>query len=209
MLLQILTASRRTPKEWLKIMTDKKRHQKETQPEEVKEVNETQAEAVKSLENGEQLKVQIEALQSQLAEAESKASEYKDAWMRSQAEFQNYKKRIERDEAIRKLDMKGDIIKRILPVLDDLERALQNKPSDSGAWISGIELIQKKLASILEAEGVKKIEAQGALFDPNFHEAISHEPADGFESGHVIAVVQNGYMLGERVIRPALVRVAQ
>jgi molecular chaperone GrpE len=70
-------------------------------------------------------------------------------------------------------------------------------------------LIHKKLVSILESEGVKKIEAQGTPFDPNFHEAISHEPAEGFESGHVIAVVQNGYMLGERVIRPALVRVAQ
>jgi molecular chaperone GrpE len=105
--------------------------------------------------------------------------------------------------------MKGDIIRKILPALDDLERALQNRPSDSGAWVSGIELIQKKLVSILETEGVKKIEAQGAAFDPNFHEAISHESVDGFESGHVIAVVQNGYMLGERVIRPALVRVAQ
>ena len=105
--------------------------------------------------------------------------------------------------------MKGDIIRKVLPALDDLERALQNRPSDSGAWVSGIELIQKKLVSILEIEGVKKIEAQGAAFDPNFHEAISHESADVFESGHVIAVVHNGYMLGERVIRPALVRVAQ
>ena len=59
------------------------------------------------------------------------------------------------------------------------------------------------------SEGVKRIQAEGAEFDPNFHEAISHEPADGVESGHVIAVVQNGYMLGERVIRPALVRVAK
>ncbi|MBI5841541.1 MAG: nucleotide exchange factor GrpE [Chloroflexi bacterium] len=186
-------------------MTDKKKH-KETQPE---EVNETPVEVTESPENGEQLKVQVEALQSQLAEAESKASEYKDGWMRSQAEFQNYKKRIERDNEMMYAAMKSDIIRKVLPVLDDLERALQNRPTDSGAWISGIELIQKKLASILEAEGVKKIEAQGAVFDPNFHEAISHEAADGFESGHVIAVVQNGYMLGDRVIRPALVRVAQ
>jgi molecular chaperone GrpE len=187
-------------------MTDKKKHQEEIKPE---KVNETQAEAVQSLENGEQLKVQLEALQSQLAQAESKAAEYKDGWMRSQAEFQNYKKRIERDNELIYTTMKGDIVKKILPVLDDLERALQNRPTNSGAWISGIELIQKKLVSTLEAEGVKKIEAQGAPFDPNFHEAISHEPFEGFESGHVIAVVQNGYMLGERVIRPALVRVAQ
>ncbi|MEW6400963.1 MAG: nucleotide exchange factor GrpE [Chloroflexota bacterium] len=184
-------------------MTDKKQEKQE------EEINETPVEAAEVTENGGQLKIEVEALQSRLAEAEAKAAEYKDGWMRAQAEFQNYRKRVERDEAARKADMKGDIIKKILPALDDLERALQNRPSDSGAWVSGIELIHKKLVSILESEGVKKIEAQGAPFDPNFHEAISHEPAEGFESGHVIAVVQNGYMLGERVIRPALVRVAQ
>ena len=74
---------------------------------------------------------------------------------------------------------------------------------------TGIELIARKLQNMLESEGVKKIEAVGVEFDPNFHEAISHEPADGVKSGPVIGVVQNGYMLGERVIRPALVRVAQ
>lgn len=185
-------------------MTEKKHHKHNDE-----EVNETKAEAVETPENGAQLKVQIEALQSKLTEAESQASEYKDGWMRSQAEFQNYKKRVERDNEMMYAAMKGDIIKKILPALDDLERALQNRPTDTGAWINGIELIHKKLQSILEAEGVKRIEAEGAAFDPNFHEAISHEPSETVESGHVIAVAQNGYMLGERVIRPALVRVAQ
>ena len=92
--------------------------------------------------------------------------------------------------------------------LDDIERALQNRPADN-AWANGIELIARKLQNMLESEGIKRIQAEGLEFDPNFHEAISHEPADGVSSGHVIAVVQNGYMLGERVIRPALVRVAQ
>jgi len=184
-------------------MTDKKKHEHE------EEINETNVEAVETPENTEQLSAEIEALEKQLEEAESKASEYKDGWMRSQAEFQNYRKRIERDNEMTYAFMKGDIIKKVLPVLDDLERALQNRPSNSGAWVSGIELIQKKLLSILEAEGVKRIDAVGAVFDPNFHEAISHEPIVGVQSGHVIAVVQNGYMLGERVIRPALVRVAQ
>ena len=158
--------------------------------------------------DGEQLKVQMEALQSKLAEAESKVSEYKDGWARSQAEFQNYRKRIERDNELTYANMKGDIIKKVLPALDDLERALQNRPADD-SWASGIELIARKLQNILEVEGVKRIEAKGAAFDPNFHEAITHEPSDEVESEHVIDVVQNGYMLGERVIRPALVRVAQ
>jgi molecular chaperone GrpE len=184
-------------------MTDKKKHEHE------EEINETNVEAVETPESIEQLSAEIEALEKQLEEAESKVSEYKDGWMRSQADFQNYRKRIERDNEMTYASMKGDIIKKVLPVLDDLERALQNRPSNSGAWVSGIELIQKKLLSILEAEGVQRIEAVGAAFDPNFHEAISHEPIIGVQSGHVIAVVQNGYMLGERVIRPALVRVAQ
>ena len=187
-------------------MTEKKHHkEKEIQHE---EVNETQAEAVATPENGEQLAAELEALKRQLEEAEVKASEYKDSWMRSQAEFQNYKKRLDRDNELRYVSMKGDIIKKVLPALDDLERALQNRPPDD-AWANGIELITRKLQNILNSEGVKRIEAEGALFDPNFHEAISHEHNEDFESGHVIAVVQNGYMLGERVIRPALVRVAQ
>jgi molecular chaperone GrpE len=104
--------------------------------------------------------------------------------------------------------MKGDIIKKVLPALDDLERALQNRPADD-AWANGIELIARKLQNLMDSEGLKRIDAKGAAFDPKFHEAISHEASDEVESGHVIEIVQNGYMLGERVIRPALVRVAQ
>jgi len=185
-------------------MTEKKhyKHDKE-------EVNETQAEAVESPENAEQANAEMEALIKRLEEAEVKVAEHRDGWQRSQADFINYKNRVQRDQELMKSVMKGDIIKKFLPVLDDLERALQNRPADSGSWIGGIELIHKKLQSILESEGVTRIEAEGELFDPNFHEAISHEPNATVESGHVIAIVQNGYVLGERVIRPALVRVAQ
>ncbi len=185
-------------------MTEKKNHKHKDE-----EVNETQAEAVELPENAEQTNVEIEALMKRLEEAEAKVAEHLDGWQRSQADFINYKSRVQRDQELMKSVMKGDIIKKFLPVLDDLERALQNRPADSDSWINGIELIHKKLQSILESEGVTRIEAEGQLFDPNYHEAISHEPAEGVESGHVIAVVQSGYMLGERVIRPALVRVAQ
>jgi len=189
-------------------MTEKKK------PEFEEEHEEDQAEAVATTENSssqvEQLSADAEraSLKKQLADAESKTSDYKDRWLRTQADFQNYKKRIERDNEMMYLSMKGDIIKKVLPALDDLERALQNRRAED-PWADGIELIARKLQNMLESEGVKKIEALGKEFDPNFHEAISHEPADGVKSGHVIGVVQNGYMLGERVIRPALVRVAQ
>jgi len=186
-------------------MTEKK-HKKETKHEE--EAVEIPVEVVAEAQVEEQVSAEIEALKKQLEEAEAKASEHKDSWMRSQAEFQNYRKRIERDNDLMRATMKGDIVKKILPVLDDLERALQNRPADE-SWANGVELIVRKFQSVLESEGIKKIEAEGKEFDPSFHEAISNEPNDEVESGHVIAVVQNGYMLGERVIRPALVRVAQ
>jgi molecular chaperone GrpE len=176
--------------------------------EKQKEINETEAAVEEMPLDGGQVSAEVEALRRQLEETEAKVSELKDNWLRSQAEFQNYKRRIERDNELVKVSMKGDIIKKILPLLDDLERALQNRAADD-LWANGIELIARKFQNIIESEGVKRIEAEGAEFDPNFHEAISHEPSDEVESGHVIAVVQNGYMFGERVIRPALVRVAQ
>lgn len=170
--------------------------------------NEEKIEDETKVEVNDQVDAQREALINQLKEAEAKIIEYKDGWARAQAEFQNYKKRVERDNDLIRYSMKGDIIKKVLPALDDLERALQNRPTDD-AWANGIELVVRKFQNIMENEGLKRIEAKGMAFDPNFHEAISHEASDEVQSGYVIDVVQNGYTLGERVIRPALVRVAQ
>ncbi len=150
----------------------------------------------------------VKELEKQLAEAQSQAAEYKDGWQRSVADFQNFRRRLEAEKAETYQSAVGNIVRRYLPILDDLERALAARPADL-AWAEGIELIYRKWQSILEAEGVKRIEAEGQPFDPNFHEAISQEPSEDHESGGVIAVVRNGYMLGERVIRPAQVRVAK
>jgi len=185
-------------------MTDKKQKQSEN----VEEVNEPELEADATSEISEQTRAEIDALMKRLEEAEAKVAEHLDGWQRAQAEFVNYKNRVLRDQELMRNTMKGDAIKKYLPVLDDLERALQNRPAGD-SWADGIELIARKLQSVFESEGVTRIEAEGKPFDPNFHEAISHEPSEDVESGRVIAVVQNGYMLGERVIRPALVRVAQ
>jgi molecular chaperone GrpE len=147
-------------------------------------------------------------LEKQLAEAQSHAAEYKDGWQRSVADFQNYRRRVEAEKAETYRMAVGSIIKRYLPVLDDMERAIESRPAEL-SWANGVELIYRKLQAILEAEGLKRIEAEGQKFDPNFHEAISQEPVEGTESGTVIAVMRNGYMLGDQVIRPAMVRVAQ
>jgi len=180
----------------------------EKQKEKQEEISEERATGEGMPEAEEQAPVDVELMKRQLQEAQTKLAESLDGWQRSMADFQNYKRRVDRDYEMVRASMKGDIIKKVLPVLDDLERALQNRPADE-AWAGGIELIVRKFQNLLDGEGVKRIDANGAAFDPAFHEAISHEPSEEVESGHVIAVVQNGYMLGERVIRPALVRVAQ
>lgn len=191
-------------------MTDKKT--RKSKPE-------TKPEVEPAAGNGGQAQVQDEAqavsaeafaaLEARLAEAESKSAEYLDGWQRSRAEFMNYKNRIERDQALTAEMMRAQNIKKFLPVVDDLERALANRPAEAEAWVNGIELVYRKLLAVLDGEGVKQIEAMGQPFDPNLHEAISMEAVDGFESGQVIGVVQQGYRLGDRVIRPAMVRVAQ
>jgi len=182
--------------------------EKEKEKERQEEIIEARATGEGMPEAEEQPIVDVDALKLQLERAETKLAESLDGWQRSLADFQNYRKRVERDHELVKASMKGDLIKKVLPMLDDLERALQNRPAES-AWAGGIELIVRKFQNLLDSEGVKRIDAKGAAFDPAFHEAISHEPSEEVESGHVIDVVQNGYMLGERVIRPALVRVAQ
>ena len=194
-------------------MTDKKHESKEAMPVQSGEQAEGQSdphdEAAQDKAVTQSISVEeVELLTSPLAEAEARAAEYLYGWQRAQAEFANYKRRLERDNAAFREIARGDVIKRFLPVVDDLERALANRPSDEHAWVGGIELVYRKLLAILESEELKRIEAEGKAFDPNLHEAISQEHNEDFESGQVISVVQQGYMLGDRVIRHAHVRVA-
>lgn len=150
-------------------------------------------------------------LNSELEATRSKMDEYLQGWQRALADFSNYKRRIERDQATANQAAAGSIIKRYLDIVDDLGRALQNRPQqgEGANWANGIDLIYRKLLTILEAEGVKIIGASGQEFDPAMHEAISMEESQEFTSGMVIGVVQQGYTLGDRVLRPARVRVAR
>ena len=153
----------------------------------------------------------LHTLQKELEESRLKASEYLEGWQRTLADFSNYKKRVDRDQAQVYQNAAGTIIKRFIEVLDDMDRALKNRPQDGegAVWANGIELIYRKLISILENEGVKAMDLQGQVFDPNLHEAITLEDSADHESGQIIEVLQQGYMLGDRVLRPALVRVAK
>lgn len=153
---------------------------------------------------------QLQALQQELAQAKALAGEYLDGWQRSRADFLNYKKRVERDMESAYTQAAASILTRQLPVLDDLERALKERPTNEeiDPWIGGIGLIYRKLLAILETEGVETIEAQGEMFDPTLHEAVTFEKNDGFREGQVIDVLERGYRIGEKVLRPAKVRVA-
>jgi molecular chaperone GrpE len=157
------------------------------------------------------METELAALQQSLVDCQGKANEYLDGWQRARADFSNYKKRIEREQSQVYQNAAGSILKRQLEVLDDLDRALKNRPQDGdgATWAAGIELVYRKLTTIMENEGVKVMQAQGQAFDPTLHEAISSEDSPEHESGQIIDVLQKGYLLGDRVLRPALVRVAR
>jgi len=153
----------------------------------------------------------VEEFQTEIEALRAQADEYLDGWQRSRAEFANYKKRTEREKEEMHAQVTGKILTHYLDIIDDLERALRDQPMESGsnAWAEGINLIYIKLKAILESEGIEPIAADGITFDPNFHEAISYEENDDHQDGQVIEVVQRGYKLGDRVLRPAMVRVAK
>ena len=153
----------------------------------------------------------IETLKTELEKANQQAAENFDGWQRERADFLNYKKRIERDRVSNVQAITSDIVKNFLVILDDLERALKARPAsgEGAAWAEGIELIYRKLQTQLEAKGVTRIPAESQEFDPNLHEAITHEDNPDFESGQIIEVIEQGYLLGDRVVRPARVRVAR
>jgi len=182
----------------------------QTSPEQEEEMAADEKQASQEDEMLEISSQKMEDIQASLNESEEKAQEYLEGWQRSRAEFANYKKRImkEREEMYERA--KGDVIKNYLDISDDLGRALQDRPQsgEGAAWAEGIELIYKKLQMNLQKEGVEAMDAEGDIFDPNRHEAVFKEEHDEYESGQIIEVLQEGYVLGGRILRPALVRVA-
>ncbi len=151
-----------------------------------------------------------DSLETLLDAAETRAAEYLDSLQRERATFQNYKKRVERERAEQAQQITRGILLRLLPTIDDFHRAMDAVPEgERDQWFEGINLIQRKLEQFLTNEGVTVIEADGAEFDPNFHEAIGVDADTDAESGTITMVLQRGYMHNERVLRPAMVRVAE
>jgi len=150
-------------------------------------------------------------LQAELEQARAQAGEYLDGWKRAQADLVNYRKRVERDAAEALRYAAGQAAARFFPMLDDFERALRERSESQtfDQWAAGVELIYRKGIAALEAEGITPIEvAEGAEFDPNVHEAVTREMHPDRRDGEVLEVVHTGYRMGDRVLRPAQVRVA-
>ena len=156
----------------------------------------------------------LTALQSGLDEALRLAEGSKLALQRERADFINYRKRAERDLLTMRFNAKVDTLKTLLPVLDDFELATASLPADLvtdeelPAWLEGVFAIQRKLLKTLTDAGLQPLDPVGQPFDPNLHEAIGEDNDTDMDSGLVSATLQKGYLCGDRVLRPALVRVA-
>ncbi|MGD0708208.1 MAG: nucleotide exchange factor GrpE [Anaerolineaceae bacterium] len=198
-------------------MTDKKKGTKK--PEEVEKTTGIPAEPMQepsaaAEEQPKTVTVPLKDYAAQLKEIDDLKQQSADnfeGWQRERADFQNYRKRVERDQEQMRQNITGAVIKKYLVIVDDLGRALKTRPTEGEAatWAEGLELIYHKLEGIMESEGVQRIPAENELFNPNRHEAISHEDSPDHQSGQIIEVVQQGYTIGDRVLRPALVRVAR
>ena len=143
--------------------------------------------------------------------AERERDEFRDLLLRKTAEFDNYRKRVDRERQAADQAAAADLIAELLPLIDDLERALAAE-ADSGAadaYRAGVELIRRQLLDVLARRGVAPLETAGQQFDPHFHEAVAHEESADHAAGQIIGEVRRGYVMGARLLRPAMVRVAK
>jgi molecular chaperone GrpE len=154
----------------------------------------------------------MDKLTTELDEARKQSEEYLALLQRERAEFSNYRRRTA-EERERALGLAGeDLIRKVLALADDFDRAIEARPEGISAdpWVEGIAAIDRKLRALLESEGVTQIEAsRGSPFDPREHDAIANVPGTDLEDGRIVEEVRRGYRLRDRVIRPALVAVAE
>ena len=146
----------------------------------------------------------IETLQKMLAEEQEKSLKFLSNWQRTQADLVNYKKYVDLDKQESSKFANSTLILKLLPVIDDLERALGSLPPDEASqpWVDGFRLINRKLQSILDMQGVTEIKAKGKTFDPNFHEAVRQDKG---KEGIVLEEMEKGYMFKDRLLRASKV----
>ncbi len=173
---------------------------------------ETDATQAEEKQPAEEKETEETLLQAKLKEAQAEAQKNLEGWQRATAELANYKKRQEERSKQRREEITANIISQIFPALDDFDLAFQNLPDtlteQESNWVEGFQLVQRKLLKILENNKIELIDTQGE-FDPTLHEAVTHEASDEHNSDAIIAELRKGYKLNDRVLRPALVRVAK
>jgi len=150
-----------------------------------------------------------------LSELQQEKDELQDRLLRTAAEFDNYRKRTDKERRELSRVVAADVVREILPVLDDLERALAATPGGGqgndavSALHKGVELVHRQLLDVLRKRGVEPFDVVGDDFDPEWHEAVANEPLDGHRDGEITAELRRGYKIGDRLLRPAMVRVAK
>jgi molecular chaperone GrpE len=146
-----------------------------------------------------------------LEELQRQRDDYYERLLRKAAEFDNFRKRTERERQALAEAAAADLIEELLPLVDDLERALKADPGTDSteAYRRGVELIHRQLTETLRKRGVRPIDAVGQIFDPHFHQAVLHEPSTSHRDGEIIEEFRRGYLLGERLLRPSMVKVAK
>lgn len=154
---------------------------------------------------------EADAAAVELAAARKEALEYKEGWLRERADFANYKKRVDNQMKDLRDAAAVESLMALLPIIDDFERAMANVPAEwkEHPWLNGVGGIQRKFVRLLEEKGVAILDPAGKPFDPSQHEAVVMEDSETVESGHVIETLQKGYARGERILRPALVKIAK
>jgi len=152
----------------------------------------------------------VAALEGKVAELEAAAAEAKDRYLRLAADSENFKKRARQDQLDTIQHASTELINRLLPVLDDLHNALDHKPKGvDPSWLKGVELSVRKLEEALNAHGLEPIKSVGTRFDPKLHEAVGHEESSEHPEDTVVAELRRGYRVRDRVVRPALVKLAR
>ncbi len=144
-----------------------------------------------------------------LKELQRERDALQDRLLRTAAEFDNYRKRVERERRELSEYAAADVLLDLLPIIDNFERAMQAPVGDGEALHKGVEMIHRQMVDLLKKRGVSIIEARGEDFDPNVHQAVIHEPSAAHRDGEVMEELQRGYRLGERLLRPAMVKVAK
>ena len=186
-------------------MAEREQEAHASEPEQARAPDEAGDEDVRSL------RARLADALGQADQQRGEAEQYKGLAQRVQADFVNYKRRVEGERQGQADAVRAETILAFLPIVDDLERALAHVPADvvEESWVEGFRLIERKLAAIMERLGLQRVGAEGEPFDPNLHEAVAYDEHPTHPEGHIAAVMRPGYQLGERVVRPAQVSVAR